>query len=75
MEADDGALKVLDELTENSALYSKIIGLDQEGPDSELSDQLLELSRAQGVASYLMLLFLFKKQNQLELKDETLRFC
>lgn len=72
MEADDGALKVLDELTENSALYSKIIGLDQEGQDSELSDQLLELSRAQGVASYLMLLFLFKKQNQLELKDETL---
>lgn len=72
MEADDGALKVLDELTENSALYSKIIGLDQEGLDSELSNQLLELSRAQGVASYLMLLFLFKKQNQLELKDETL---
>lgn len=72
MEADDGALKVLDELTENSALYSKIIGLDQEGPDSELSNQLLELSRAQGVAFYLMLLFLFKKQNQLELKDETL---
>lgn len=72
MEADDGALKVLDELTENSALYSKIIGLDQESPDSELSHQLLELSRAQGVASYLMLLFLFKKQNQLKLKDETL---
>lgn len=72
MEADGGALKVLDELTENSALYSKIIGLDQEGPDSELSHRLLELSRAQGVASYLMLLFLFKKQNQLELKDETL---
>ena len=64
MESDDGALKVLDELTENSALYSKIIGLDQESPDSELSHQLLELSRAQGVASYLMLLFLFKKQNQ-----------
>lgn len=72
METDDGALKVLDELTENSALYSKIIGLDQESPDSELTHQLLELSRAQGVASYLMLLFLFKKQNQLELKDETL---
>lgn len=72
MESDDGALKVLDELTENSAHYSKIIGLDQESPDSELSHQLLELSRAQGVASYLMLLFLFKKQDQLELKDETL---
>lgn len=72
MESDDGALKVLDELTENSALYSKIIGLDQESPDSELSHQLLELSRAQGVASYLMLLFLFKKQDQLELKDENL---
>lgn len=72
MESDDGALKVLDELTENSALYSKIIGLDQERLDFELSHQLLELSRAQGVASYLMLLFLFKKQDQLELKDETL---
>ena len=72
MEADGGALKVLDELTENSALYSKIIGLDQESPDSELSHQLLELSIAQGVASYLMLLFLFKKKDQLELKDETL---
>lgn len=72
MEADGGALKVLDELTENSALYSKIIGLDQESSDSELSHQLLELSRAQGVASYLMLLFLFKKKDQLELKDETL---
>lgn len=72
MESDDGALKVLDELTENSALYSKIIGLDQESLDFELSHQLLELSRAQGVASYLMLLFLFKKQDQLELKDETL---
>lgn len=72
MEADGGALKVLDELTENSALYSKIIGLDQESLDSDLSHQLLELSRAQGVASYLMLLFLFKKKDQLELKDETL---
>lgn len=72
MESDDGALKVLDELTENSALYSRIIGLDQESPDSELSHQLSELSRAQGVASYLLLLFLFKKQSQLELKDETL---
>lgn len=72
MEADGGALKVLDELTENSALYSKIIGLDQESLDSELSHQLLELSRAQGVASYLMLLFLFKKKDQLELKEETL---
>ena len=72
METDDGALKVLDELTENSALYSKIIGLNQESLDFELSHQLLELSRAQGVASYLMLLFLFKKQDQLELKDETL---
>lgn len=62
MEADDGALKVLDELTENSALYSKIIGLDQESPDSELSHQLLELSRAQGVASYLMLLSLSRSR-------------
>lgn len=38
----------------------------------ELSRQLLELSRAQGVPSYLMLLSLMKKRDQLELNDAIL---
>lgn len=74
MESDDGALKVLDELTEDSPLLEDHWARSRESPDSELSHQLLELSRAQGVASYLMLLFLFKKQDQLELKMKPSRF-
>ncbi|WP_307974860.1 DUF262 domain-containing protein [uncultured Parolsenella sp.] len=72
METDSDARMVLDELIENSAIYSKIIGLDSESLGLELSRQLLELSRAQGVPSYLMLLSLMKKRDQLELNDAIL---
>lgn len=72
MDADGGAAAVLDELTENSALYSRIIGLDRDGVDDALAAQLLELSRAQGVASYLLILFLMKKREQLEMDDDLL---
>ena len=72
MDADGGAVAVLDELTGNSALYSRIIGLDRDGVDDALAAQLLELSRAQGVASYLLLLFLMKKREQLEMDDDLL---
>ena len=72
MDADGGAVAVLDELTGNSALYSRIIGLDRDGVDDALAAQLLELSRAQGVASYLLILFLMKKREQLEMDDDLL---
>lgn len=62
-----GALGVLDELIGNSAIYSQIIGVDREGMDAELVRQLVEIARAQGVPSYLMLLYLMKKRSELDL--------
>ena len=64
-----GALGVLDELIGNSAIYSQIIGVDREGMDAELVRQLVEIARAQGVPSYLMLLYLMKKRSELDLDD------
>ena len=66
----DDAAGVLSELMENSALYVRIICSDVDCPDSELDKQLLELSRAQGVPSYLMLLYLFKNREALGLVDD-----
>lgn len=66
----DDAAGVLSELMENSALYARIICSDVDCPDSELDKQLLELSRAQGVPSYLMLLYLFKDREVLGLVDD-----
>ena len=43
---DPGALGVLDELINNSAIYSQIIGVDREGMDSGLVRQLVEIARA-----------------------------
>lgn len=58
---ENGALSVLDELIENSSIYSKIIGINREGMDKDLESELTELARAQGVPSYLLLLHLMKK--------------
>lgn len=66
---DPGALGVLDELIGNSAIYSQIIGVDREGMDAGLVRQLAEIARAQGVPSYLMLLYLMKKRSELDLDD------
>ena len=62
----------MDELISNSKIYSKIIGVDREDLDSDFSMQLLEVARAQGVPSYLMLLYLMKKRDNLELDDTLL---
>lgn len=69
---EPGALGVLDELITNSAIYSQIIGIDREGINKNLNQQLVNLSRAQGVPSYLMLLFLMKKSTELNMNDELL---
>lgn len=66
---DPGALGVLDELIGNSAIYSQIIGVDREGMDAGLVRQLMEIARAQGVPSYLMLLYLMKRKSELDLDD------
>lgn len=67
---EPGALGVLDELIENSAIYSQIIGIDREGIESGLGAQLTEVARAQGVPSYLMLLYLMKRKAELGLDDK-----
>lgn len=66
---DPGALEVLDELISNSAIYSQIIGIDREGMDHRLERQLVEIARAQGVPSYLMLLYLMKRKSEIGLDD------
>lgn len=66
---EPGALGVLDELIDNSTIYSQIIGIDREGMDKELERKLTEVARAQGVPSYLMLLNLMKKASSLDLDE------
>lgn len=60
---------MLDELRDNSLIYSQIIGVDREGMDGKLERQLVEIARAQGVPSYLMLLYLMKRKPELGLDD------
>lgn len=69
---ESGALSVLDDLIVNSAIYSQIIGVNREGMDARVEAKLTELARAQGVPSYLLLLFLIKRQGELEIDDATL---
>lgn len=69
---ESGALGVLNELSENSAIYSKIIGVDRETISANLDDKLMRLARSQGVPSYLLLLYLLKKRVVLEMSDNLL---
>lgn len=64
-----GALAVLDELLDNSAIYSRIINVDDRDDNTALERQLLEIRRAMGVPSYLPLLNLLKNENALGLDD------
>lgn len=68
----DDPTGVLSELMENSALYARIICTDSDSSNDRLDKQLLELSRAQGVPSYLMLLYLMKNQEALRLTGNDL---
>ncbi len=69
IEQEPGALGVLNELIENSAIYSQIIGVSQEGIEEGLKARLTELERAQGVSSYLLLLNLMKRKSDLGIDD------
>lgn len=66
---EPGALGVLDELLTNSEIYGRLVGSGSGEPQDVLDEQLLELSRAQGVPSYLMLLFLMRNKDKLEIVD------
>lgn len=64
-----GPLGVLDELLDNSRIFSRLICANQEVADSELDRQLLELKRAQGAPSYLLLLSLLKNKKRLQINE------
>lgn len=64
-----GALAVLNELIDNSAIYSRLISVDERDDNTALERQLLEIRRAMGVPSYLLLLYLLKNEDGLELDD------
>ena len=60
---------MLEELIENSSIYSQIINNNCKCQSNELRSQFIEISHAQGVPSYLMFLFLIKRKSRLELND------
>ena len=65
----------LDWLVENAKVYSKFIQADDED-DGELEDVLFDLSNVQGVPSYLLLLNLMKRQEELEIgKPDLVEVC
>lgn len=64
-----GALAVLNELLDNSAIYSRLISVDERDDNTALERQLLEIRRAMGVPSYLLLLYLLKNEDALVLDD------
>jgi hypothetical protein len=59
----------LDELTENAALYAKMIVRDADALSPALRDSYQSLSLVQGTPSYLLLLYLEKMQNLLEVTE------
>lgn len=65
-----GALAVLQELLNNSAIYSRLINADERDATTALDRQLLEIRRAMGVPSYLLLLYLIRNEDALGLDDD-----
>lgn len=60
-------VKVLDDLTENSDIYASIILNKQEALTQEQRDSYLDLQRVQGAPSYVLLLYLIKNQETLQI--------
>lgn len=64
-------VKFLDEIYENAQIYSKIILQNTDDLTSAVKEAYLDLQRVGGVPSYLFLLYLEKKMDELEI-DEAL---
>lgn len=60
----------LDEITDNSAIYSAIILKKKDELSLEMKNSFLDLQRVQGAPSYLFLLYLFKNKSKLEINEE-----
>lgn len=62
----------LDELTENASIYAGIILNKVDGLTPQQRDSYLDLQRVQGAPSYLLLLFLIKNQESLQLNSDSI---
>ena len=62
----------LTDIIDCGKIYSKFLLNNYEMPKDDLYKALLDLSRIQGTPSYLLLLFLFKNQNELFLVEKDL---
>ena len=60
-------VKALDDLTENSEIYANILLNKTENLNTEQRDSYLDLQRVQGAPSYVLLLYLIKYQEELQL--------
>ena len=66
----------LDELTENASIYAGVLLNKVDGLTVQQRDSYLDLQRVQGAPSYLLLLYLIKNKETLELSsDEIVRVC
>jgi hypothetical protein len=61
--------KFINEIMENSTIYSAIILNKEENLSFDMKESLLDLQRVQGAPSYLLLLYLFKKKSKLNVND------
>lgn len=62
--------KFIDELSENASLYSTLLLRNQDDISLALRDSYSDLERCQGTPSYLLLLYLLKNRDELEMTDE-----
>ena len=60
-------VKALDDLTENSEIYASILLNKSEYLSAEQKDSYLDLQRVQGAPSYVLLLYLIKYQDTLQI--------
>lgn len=57
----------LNDISENSALYAQITLMNADDISDDLKESYLDLQRVQGVPAYLLLLYLLKRQQSLQL--------
>ncbi len=59
----------LNDIIENSAIYAKITLMNPDELSDELKESFSDLQRVQGVPAYLLLLYLLKKRQSLQLSE------
>ena len=59
----------LNDISENSALYAQITLMNADDISDNLKESYLDLQRVQGVPAYLLLLYLLKRQQSLQLSE------